>query len=177
MDDLFAQLERLQGAARLPPVHQWHPQREGRIDIRIARDGTWYHEGSAIRRTPLVRLFSTVLRLDDDGYCLVTPAERLLIEVELAPFAAVDMDVRGSSGSQEVLFVTNVGDLVPLDDEHPLEVRDPTGNPQPLVMVRSGLNALLSRSVFYRLVDLAQVRSATLSVHSRGTWFDLGPAA
>ena len=90
IDSLFDSLEALQADKKLPPVAQWQPERVGQIDIRIARDGAWYHEGAPFKRPALVKLFSTVLRRDPDGFCLVTPAEKLLIEVEDVPFLAID---------------------------------------------------------------------------------------
>jgi uncharacterized protein len=136
LDTLFDTLEAAQSQKSLPPVDRWHPERVGRIDIRIARDGTWYHEGAPIRREALVKLFSTVLRRDDDGYCLVTPAERLFIDVEDAPFLAVDMTVKGEGSQAQLLFTTNVADHVVADADHPIRVEDQDGEPRPYVHVR-----------------------------------------
>lgn len=174
VDDLFESLEALQADRKLPPVEQWQPERRGRIDIRIAADGTWYHEGSPIRRQALVKLFSTVLRRDDDGYCLVTPAEKLMIEVEDAPFVAVGMEARGTGRDAELLFTTNVDDHVVADAEHPLWVEQPDDDPRPYVGVRRRLHARINRAVFYRLVDRAELEGAELVVYSRGTRFVLG---
>ena len=160
----------------LPPVHLWHPAHCGEIDIRIARDGTWFHDGTPIGRAPLVRLFSTVLRRDPDGFHLVTPAEKLLIRVEDAPFLAVRVDRVGDVLS----FLTNVGDEVEAGPEHALRVViDPeTGEPAPYLHVRAGLEARLTRPVFYDLVDLAESRTTPageeLGVFSNGAWFPLG---
>ncbi len=162
----------------LPPVHLWNPAHCGEIDIRIARDGRWFHEGSPIGREPLVRLFSTVLRLDPDGYHLVTPAEKLRIVVEDAPFIAVRVDREGGA----LRFATNVGDEVTAGPEHAIRVEvDPeTGEPAPYLHVRRGLEARLSRPVFYELVDMAQTRDGPagpeMGVESEGAWFPLGPA-
>lgn len=157
VDDLFTQLLSLQAERTQPPVHLWHPERQGEIDIRIASDGAWWHEGGEIRRPELVRLFASILRLDDDGYCLVTPAERLRIEVDDAPFVAVDLDVRNPGmPDQSMLFTTNVEEYVLLDADHPLAVVEKSTGPHPYIDVRSGLRALLSRSVFYRLVELGE---------------------
>ena len=167
----------VQGPARaLPPVHLWHPANCGDIDIRIARDGCWHHDGSPIGREALVRLFSTVLRRDPDGVFLVTPAEKLRITVDDAPFVAVRVDRVGDA----LRFTTNVGDEVEAGPDHPLRVdTDPvTGEPAPYVHVRGGLEARLSRPVFYELVDMAQPRATPrgeqLGVESRGAWFPLG---
>lgn len=177
VDNLFDTLESLQADKKLPPVSKWQPERVGRIDLRIARDGTWHHEGSPIRRDALVRLFSTVLRRDPDGYCLVTPAEKLLIEVEDAPFVAVNMEVKGAGTAAELLFTTNVDDHVVADAEHPLRVAHVDGEPRPYVQVRDGLEALINRPVFYRLVEQAGQEDGELVVYSRGARFPLGPAS
>jgi len=171
---LFDTLSALQKNKRLPPVASWHPERVGRIDIRIASDGTWYHEGEPIKRLPLVRLFATVLRHDPDGYCLVTPAEKLLIQVDDAPFAAIAMEAKGEGAEAELLFTTNVDDHVVVDAEHRLRVDQRNGEPRPYVMARDGLDALINRNVFYRLVDLAREEQGELVVYSRGARFSLG---
>lgn len=174
LDTLFDTLEAAQSQKSLPPVDRWHPDRVGRIDIRIARDGTWYHEGAPIRREALVKLFSTVLRRDDDGYCLVTPAEKLFIDVEDAPFLAVDMTVKGEGKQAQLLFTTNVADHVVADAGHPIRVEDQDGEPRPYVYVRRGLDALINRAVFYRLVEQSVQERGELVVYSRGARFVLG---
>jgi hypothetical protein len=162
-------------AARgLPPVHLWNPPNCGDIDIRITRDGRWIHEGAPIVREALVRLFSTILRRDPDGFYLVTPVEKLRLQVEDAPFLAVRMDqVKGG-----LRFVTNVGDSVVAGADHPLRVEtDPaSGEPAPYVHVRAGLEARLTRPVFYELAALADERDGELQVRSNRTWFSLGKA-
>ncbi len=171
---LFDSLAAIHADKRLPPVGRWHPEREGRIDIRIAADGVWYHEGAPIKRPAMVRLFSTVLRKDPDGYCLVTPNEKLLIEVEDAPFVAIDLEVKGSGRDSELMFVTNVEDCVVADRLHALRVSERNGQPRPYVHVRDGLDALISRAVFYRLVDLGIEEGNECCVYSRGERFSLG---
>ena len=173
-DDLFDTLEKLQADKKLPPVGRWQPERVGRIDIRIAADGTWHHEGAPIRREALVKLFATVLRKDPDGYCLVTPAEKLFIEVEDVPFLAVNMERKGHGRDAELLFTTNVDDHVVADGEHPVRVGEQDAEPRPYVMVRDGLEALINRPVFYRLVEQADQEDAELVVYSRGERFSLG---
>lgn len=175
----LAQLQRDAAAGRrLPPVETWHPAHCGDIDIRIARDGTWYHEGSPVGRKELVRLFSTILRRDPDGYVLVTPGEKMRIVVEDVPFLAVLMDVAGAGADQTLTFTTNVGDQVVADAANPIRVvTDPqTDEPAPYVHVRKGLEARISRAVFYQLADLAVpgADAATLGVWSRGVFFALG---
>jgi hypothetical protein len=168
------------GKARgLPPVHLWNPAHCGEIDIVIRRDGLWMHEGTPIGREALVRLFSTVLRLDPDGYHLVTPVEKLRITVEDAPFVAVRVDRHGEA----LRFITNVGDEVEAGPEHALRVEtdEETGEPAPYLHVRRGLEARLTRPVFYELVEMAEPRDTPegprFGVSSNGAWFPLAPAA
>jgi len=163
-------------ARALPPVHLWNPTYVGEIDIVIRKDGSWVHEGGVIGREALVRLFSTILRKDPDGVYLVTPAEKLRITVEDAPFLAVRVDRDGGA----LTFITNVGDEVEAGPDHPIRVDiDPAGEPRPYVHVRGGLEALIARPVFYELVELAEERvtpnGSELGVSSNGAWFPLGP--
>ncbi len=157
--------ESLSAAARaaskgkgLPPVHLWNPPFCGDLDMRIARDGTWFYQGTPIGRPELVRLFSTILRKDDDKYFLVTPVEMVGITVDDAPFVAVDFEAEGNGQDQVLTFTTNVGDKVAAGPKAPIRVeRDPeTGEPSPYVLVRTNLEALIDRKSFYRLVDLSE---------------------
>lgn len=176
-DTLFEELLAAQSTKTLPPVAKWHPERSGQIDIRIARDGTWFHEGAEIKRAAMVRLFSTILRRDDDAYFLVTPAEKLAIEVEDAPFVGISVARSGSGAGQRLLFTTNVEEHVLADADHPIEVRDREGEPAPYLHVRDGLWALLNRNVFYELVEMAEPHPndpSRLGVTSCGEWFELG---
>lgn len=163
-------------AGKLPPVHLWNPPFCGEIDMRIARDGTWYYQGGPIGRKRMVRLFSTVLRRDEDGrYYLVTPAEKLAIQVDDAPFVAVEMTVHGKGREQVLTFRTNVDDEVMAGPDHPIRVvTAPDGEPSPYVHVRARLEALIARSVFYDLVELAEERDGVLGVWSAGEFFTLG---
>lgn len=141
----------------LPPVHLWNPDFCGDIDMRIARDGTWFYMGTPIGRKRMVKLFSTVLRKDDDGKTyLVTPVEKIGITVDDAPFVAVEADAFGEGEDQTIVFRTNVDDEVVAGPDHPIRVEiDPaTQEPSPYVMVRDGLEALIARPVFYQLVEL-----------------------
>lgn len=154
------------------PVHLWNPPLSGEMDMRIARDGTWYHEGEPIRRLALAQLFSTILRLDEDArYYLVTPVERWAIQVDDAPFVAVRLSVSGEGEQQQLLFHTSLEDEVPLDGEHPLRVElDPqSGEPSPYIRVRANLDALISRKVFYELADMA-VEAEVGGVQRIGVW-------
>ena len=158
----------------LPPVHLWNPDHCGDIDIVIRRDGVWMHEGSPIGRKELVRLFSTVLRLDPDAYHLVTPVEKMRITVEDLPFRAVAMERQGD----DLVFTTDVGDSVTAGADNPITVEtDPlTGEPAPRIHIRCGLEARIARTVFYELVELAEVVEDRLTVSSGGSRFALGPA-
>jgi hypothetical protein len=167
----------------LPPVHLWNPAHCGEIDIVIKKDGSWRHEGAPISREALVRLFSTVLRKDPDGYCLVTPVEKMKITVEDAPFVAVRVDrARNGDGSEALKFLTNVGDEVEAGPDNAIRVEmSPDGEPRPYLHVRRGLEALIARPVFYELVEMAEERGTpdgpALGVSSNGAWFPIGPAA
>lgn len=174
---LFEAITAAQETRPLPPVASWRPKRVGSIDIRIASDGTWYHEGEPIRRQNMVDLFSTVLRKDPDGYCLVTPGEKLLITVDDAPFVAVDFEARGEGRFQDVVFITSTGDAVVADAAHPVRVEERDGTPRPYVMVRDGLEALIARAAFYRLAELAVEEDDELCLYSRGERFVLGRAS
>lgn len=156
-------------------MERWNPPREGAIEIRIASNGDWYHEGDLIRRFAIAKLFATILRVDDGEHFLVTPAEKLKIRVDDAPFVATDMETDGEGRARRVLFTTNVEDVVLADAEHPIIVEDRDGEPRPYVVVRRGLRALIARSVFYRLVDLAEeAPGGDFGVWSSGTRFVLG---
>ena len=167
----------------LPPVHLWTPAHCGEIDILIRNDGVWLHEGTPIGRDALVRLFSTILRKDPDGFHLVTPVEKMKIAVEDAPFVAVRVDAgRDQFGGEVLTFLTNVGDTVEAGPENPLRVETDaaTGEPRPYVHVRRGLEALISRPVFYELAELARERQTeagpAYGVVSKGAWFPVGAA-
>jgi len=157
-------------------VHLWNPAHCGDIDIVIRKDGLWFHEGTPIGREALVRLFSTVLRKDPDGFHLVTPVEKLRITVEDAPFIAVRVDREGDG----LRFTTNVGDETVAGADNPIRVEtDPeTEEPAPYVHVRKGLEARIARSVFYQLADLAVPGDdGLLGVWSSGLFFPLGRGA
>lgn len=163
----------------LPPVHLWNPPHCGDIDMRIARDGTWFYMGTPIGRPALVRLFSTILRRDGDAYVLVTPVEKVGITVDDAPFVAVDVDRDGDG----LIFTTNVGDTATAGPDTPIRVmRDPqTGEPSPYVLVRANLEALIDRKSFYRLVDLGEHAAHDgeqwFGVRSQGAFFPIIPSA
>ncbi|MFK8329426.1 DUF1285 domain-containing protein [Pseudomonas sp. BJa5] len=177
-NDLLAQIPKSEKG--LPPVHLWNPDFCGDIDMRIARDGTWYYLGTPIGRKPMVRLFSTIIRRDGDDYFLVTPVEKVGIKVDDAPFVAVALDVQGSGEQQVLRFTSNVEDQVEAGPEHPLrfEIDASTQEPSPYVHMRSNLEALIHRNVFYQLVELAVPRQIDgqewLGVWSAGTFYPIG---
>jgi hypothetical protein len=179
----LASLLRESAAGRaLPPVEKWNPAHCGEIDIRIARDGTWFHQGAPFTRPALVRLFSTVLRKDPDGFHLVTPGEKMRIRVDDAPFMAVLLRVEGAGRDQHLIFTTNVGDETVAGAANPIRVETDAGSgePAPYVHVRRGLEAKISRAVFLQLADLAVAgegeHAGMLGVWSEDMFFPLGPA-
>jgi hypothetical protein len=154
----LAEIARALADKKLPPVDKWNPPYCGAVLFRITRDGTWFYQGSPIGRPALVKLFSTVLRLDADGrHYLVTPAEKVGVDVDVAPFLAVELISEGEAQARRIGFRLNTDDAVIVDAAHPLRITvDPaTGEPTPLVHVRKGLMALIHRPVFYELVALA----------------------
>ena len=180
----LASLQREAAEGRtLPPVEKWHPVHCGEIDIRIARDGTWFHQGTPIGRRELVRLFSTILRKDPDGFHLVTPAEKMRINVEDAPFIAVLLRVEREGKQQRLVFTTSVGDETVANAQNRLRVdTDPnTQEPAPYIHVRNGLEAKISRTVFYQLAGIAVPGegeyAGKLGVWSEGEFFALGRPA
>ena len=178
--DLLGQIPK-DKAKGLPPVHLWNPECCGDIDMRIARDGTWYYMGTPIGRKAMVKLFSTIIRRDGDDYFLVTPVEKCGIQVDDAPFVAQSLQVQGEGRDQLLRFTTNVEDEVVAGAEHLLRVEiDPvTGEPAPYLHVRVNLEALIHRNVFYQLVDLAVSEKRDgqdwLGVWSAGVFFPIGP--
>ncbi|TNE39127.1 MAG: DUF1285 domain-containing protein [Alphaproteobacteria bacterium] len=179
-DGLNAILKQIEGQKH-PPVHLWHPDFCGDLDMRIARDGTWYYLGSPIGRKPLVKLFSGVLRLDpDDRYYLVTPVEKIGITVDDAPFLAVEMFQEGEGRDRVLSFRTNVDEYVIMDSDHlfRLEIDPETKEPSPYVLVRENLEALIARPVFYDLVNLANEEEIEgekrFGFWSSGEFFELG---
>ena len=146
--------------------------------MRIARDGTWFYQGTPIGRPGLVRLFSTILRKDGAKYFLVTPVEKVGITVEDAPFVALDFECNGAGEAQTLAFETNVGDTVRAGPDNPIRVvRDEaTGEPAPYVMVRGGLEALIDRKSFYRLVEIGAHHDGWFGLWSQGTFFGIIPS-
>ena len=164
-------LAAVQAAAKkgLPPVHLWNPPFCGDMDMLIARDGTWFHEGSPIGRMPLVKLFSSILKREGDEYFLVTPVEKVRIKVDDAPMIAVDFEVEGAGDQQRLRFFTKTEDEVLANAANPIRVaRNAAGEPSPYVHIRAGLEALIDRKSFYRLMDLG-----VHAPHHGESWFGL----
>ncbi|HET9537381.1 MAG TPA: DUF1285 domain-containing protein [Mesorhizobium sp.] len=167
----------------LPPVERWNPEFCGDLDMEIRADGTWFYLGTPIGRMPLVQLFSTVLRKDEDGRTyLVTPVERVGIRVADAPFVAVEMNASGTGANQVITFRTNVGDVVEVGPDHPLRFvdEDETGGLKPYVLVRGRLEALVARPVMYELVEHGEEIEIDgrlmFAVRSKGEAYPIMPA-
>ncbi len=152
----LAEVARAVADKRVPPVENWNPSHCGDSEMRIARDGTWYHQGSPIGRIEMVRLFSTILRREPDGrHVLVTPGEKLDIMVEDAAFLAVEMKNEGEGPGRKLAFRLNTGELVVADTEHALRFEERDDGPHPYLHVRGGLEALVARPVYYELAEMA----------------------
>lgn len=167
----------------LPPVHLWNPPFCGDLDMRIARDGTWFYLGTPIGRFEMVKLFSTILRKDGDKYFLVTPVEKVGITVDDAPFVATDFTAEGKGTDQILTFTTHVGESAVAGPDHPIRVvRDPeTGEPSPYILIRANLEALIDRKSFYRLVEHGTHHEVDgtrwFGVWSSGQFFHMIPSA
>ena len=152
----LADLQQLIAERRLPPVDQWHPDHCGHSEMRIARDGIWFHQGSPITRPAMVRLFSTVLRREPDGrHMLVTPVEKLEIDVETTAFRAIEMQTEGSGDQRRIALKLDSNDAVIVGPEHPLTLVAADNGPSPRVHVRHGLEAELSKGIYYELAEIA----------------------
>ncbi|OUY01235.1 DUF1285 domain-containing protein [Ponticaulis sp.] len=165
------------GNRQLPPVEKWNPEFCADIGMEIRKDGSWWHEGTKFSRQKLVRLFSTILRKDDDGSTyLVTPYEKVIVHVEDAPFIGMRVDAAQKDEMPVILVTTNLGDSVEVSAENPLRVEtdEETGEPSPYVLIRGRLEAKLSRPAFYELVEYAEEKDGALFVRSNGDDFSLG---
>ncbi|MHA6720449.1 DUF1285 domain-containing protein [Sphingomonas sp. RS6] len=175
----LADIARLAEAKQLPPVERWNPVHCGDSDMRIARDGTWFHQGSPIGRPAMVRLFSTILRREADGrFVLVTPVEKLDIQVEDAPFVAVEVKQEGTGDAARLAFRLNTDDLIVAGPAHPLHIIQGADGPRPYLRARGGLDALIHRNVYYELAQIA-VENGTSppGVWSEGAFFPLEPGS
>ena len=176
----LAELARLAASGRRPPVERWDPPHCGHSQMRIARDGRWFHEGRPIERPEMVRLFGSILRREPDGsYVLVTPVEKLDIEVEDAPFVAVELKSEGSERDRSLAFRLNSGETVIAGPRHPLRCEQGPDGPRPYVLVRNGLDARIARPLYYELAELAlaeaEGESRATGLWSEGQYFPLEP--
>lgn len=157
----------------LPPVHLWDPPFCGDIEMQIRSDGSWWHEGRPIRRLSMVKMFSSLLKKEADQYYLVTPVEKVGINVEMYPFFVVDMEVVGGTG---IYFTTLTDDSVLLGEEGCRIFLDDNMPPQPVITIRMGLSALICRSVYYRLMEFVVQEGEFFGVWSNGKFFPLASA-
>ena len=169
----LVELQKLADERRLPPVEKWNPSHCGHSEMRIAKDGTWYHQGSPITRPAMVRLFSTVLRREPDGsHVLVTPAEKLEIDVDTTAFRAVEMHTEGEGRDRSIAFKLDSGDVVIAGPSNRISIVETQSGPSPRVEVRHGLEAELSRSIYYELAEVALAEGhAPPGVWSGGAFF------
>ena len=167
----IAEIAEMAEAQKLPPVDQWTPENIGDSEMRIAADGSWFHQGDPINRPAMVRAFSTILRREaDGGFALVTPFQKLTIEIEDAPFVAVEMENEGNEKNRKLAFRLNTDHLVIANAKHGL--RFPDDRPQPYLHVRGGLEAVLSRPVYYALADMALADNLDpFGIWSHGAFF------
>ena len=164
---LLAELEGV--AAQGPaPVHLWHPESEQDIDLVIQRHGTWLYQGTPITRPRLVRLFASVLRKDGDDYYLVTPVERCRITVEDVPFQVLLMEVRATGKKQLLRCTTDMAEVVPIDAEHPLRIAVEQDEWIPYLLIRDGMEARVTRNVYYQLAELLVVEAITQADATHG---------
>ena len=177
LDQLLNQIEQAEAASQRK---NWQPEQTGTIDIRIAVDGSWYHEGRVFQRPALVKLFASVLRKEEGNYYLVTPVEKLSIQVDDAPFVATMMESVVDNGQQALIFTTNLDERIVADNRHPIRVQiDPLSHqPRPYILVRDQLEALIGRNAFYDLLNMAEESERDgkhfLTISSMGTEFVLG---
>lgn len=175
LDELLIQFKDFP-ATQLPPVENWHPPLSGDMDIVIRENGDWYHEGQMIRRPALVKLFSSILKKEGENFCLVSPVEKWRIRVEDAPLQVISVEIlsEGVFDQQKICFKTSTDDVFWMDEKHPLSLRYKAADQfKPYIRVRSELDALISRSVFYRLADAATDVGGRQGVWSCGLFFAL----
>jgi hypothetical protein len=165
----LAELQAFIDDRRLPPVEKWEPALCGHSGMRIARDGTWYHDGTPIGRPAMVRLFSTILRREADGsHVLVTPVEKLAVDVDATAFRAVEMRTEGAGRDRRIWLGLDSGDVLLVGREHPLALAKTDHGPSPRVPVRHGLEAELSRPIYYEIAQIALDEDGD----SPGIWSD-----
>lgn len=171
----LSEIAEMAAAQKLPPVEQWEPKETGDSEMRIASDGSWYHQGDPIGRPAMVRAFSTLLRREPDGsYALVTPYQKLTIAVDDAPFVAVEMESEGTGENRELAFRLNTDHLVVASADNPIRFPESETAPQPYLTVRPGLEALIARPVYYELADHALDDDLDpFGIWSNGAFFEI----
>lgn len=182
-EHLVEQVKKTAKNVSQPPLDQWHPELSGDMDLNISRDGQWIHKGKPLAREAIVRLFSTILRREDDGeYYLITPVEKWRIQVEDTPLLAHSFEVSGSGEDQVIRLTTNVGETLEVGNEHPLEVGsyDDSGQPRPVIYVRHGLYARLVTAAYYDLAEHVVEKtidgSTMFGVFSHEIFYKIGQA-
>ncbi|PCJ36231.1 MAG: proteophosphoglycan precursor [Cellvibrionales bacterium] len=180
LDDWYKELQKSQLKGRgLPPVEKWNPALSGDIDIRITRQGVWFHEGGEIKRQPLVKLFSSILKRENDDYFLVTPEEKWRIQVEDVPFFITGLSIEQKGHDQALVFSSTTDDQIIAGEDHPVRVVVDTvsGEPSPYILLRGGMEGLISRNVYYQLADISEARQIdgqeVFGVRSMGAFFPL----
>jgi uncharacterized protein len=176
LEQLLAALKQQAGSSDKgpPPVDKWNPVHCGDIGMEILPDGTWKHEGTRITREALVRLFASILRKDEDGQTyLVTPVEKIVVKVHDAPFVAIRADRVGEGKDQQIIFTTNVGDVITAGPDNPVRVEHIGDEPRPYVLVRGKLEARILRAPFYELVEWGESSNGEFGVSSGGVLFPL----
>lgn len=176
MEQKFKQIQTYLDKGQIPPVEKWNPDYCGDSQMRILRNGMWTHQGTPIGRENLVKLFASVLKREGDDYFLVTPVEKLGITVDIAPFVMVDFSVEQGEQGQRIVFKTNLGERVLLNDQHPLTIESIDEESVPLVIVRRNLPAVVNSSTFVALTELAEPNPEDpddYRVQSCGQWFSL----
>ena len=174
LSSIFSELSKLDDDS-YPPVENWNPPLCENVSMKIDRSGKWYFMNSPIGRERMVKLFSRVLRKDEDGYYLVTPVEKIKIEVELRPFIIVDYEILGESREQKIIFKTNTEEIFEVNEEHPIKIEKNINNEEPIptVLVRKNLEGLLSRNVYYSLIEHSILKEGEYGIYSAGSFYEL----
>ncbi|MGO1461049.1 MAG: DUF1285 domain-containing protein [Marinobacter sp.] len=180
-ENLIEQVAKTTKNTSQPPLEQWHPELSGEMDLRISRDGLWIHKGEPMGREAIVKLFSTILRREDDGqYYLLTPVEKWRIQVEDTPLLAHSLEVTGTGEQQIIKLTTNVGETLEVGDEHPLKVDSykDSAQPRPIIRVRHGVDARLVTAAYYDLAEHVVEQKiegkSVLGVFSHGNFYKIG---
>ena len=174
LSSIFTELSQLDEDT-FPPVEEWNPPLCENIEMKIDRSGKWYFMNSPIGRERMVKLFSRVLRKDNDEYFLVTPVEKIKIHVEDKPFVIIDFEVNNFDDIQTITLKTNTEEVFIVNEEHPIriEINPSTNEPSPYVLVRKNLEGLLTRSVYYGLIEICEEVAGNYGIYSSGNFFHL----